>query len=614
MFNSKPERLKMMPILFPETFLRQEESDLFHSPEVLDGENAWLLKYFPKYYKLLNLRGFRISRAVRSKVEKLKVVRDCHGYYLFDDFKKLLRSSRKTLSRVPVRIFYEGNYQHFSSCLYFPKVKALDLTEDCGQEYSHRKEMHPTRPIPKKIYASYGHFWGGNRFVESLELALYDDFDLILLKKIGDSTRFLSCLKGVKLLIKASTNTLIELLKNKNLLKHITHFTITRYTQHEIDWRLIQSLIDCCPQLYSLSLPTVRRCCQGGPDLNFCLDLSSFQNLQALKITVDHIRIFLNGIDFPPSLREMTLDIVDSEKLNDFSDIFEIQQDNQGDGTIEDQDAKEWMSFVKHDILSNFFEKCKKLSKLQVLNLKFNICYQMDVFKHFLLPLLRTVPQLETFNFTSDHTPSEEQLFDLEFFFSEIQFLHSLKHLGIISRYRNQWIFSGAEDHQKLRSVSNLSSFEISGVKASSSFNLKKFLSAFLDSNNTNRVARKSLKFDKLNIFSSQDLIKILNLMRSVAHFPNLQIELQIYLTVENIDDLFSNFPYPIYVASNTRLKVEFFLKHFQGEKLTNEQKQDLKMRFGQFHFTLCAASDNKYVSNHKFLLESNNKLFDDSD
>ena len=257
MFFSQPEKSQMKPILYPEIFLRSKEGDLWHNPQVLDGEHAWLVKYFPKYFKNLILKGGeRIGRAVRSKVERLKVVRNCEGFYEWDDpqnyFKKLLRSSRKTLSTIPSVILFDRNDQDFSSCLFFPKVNALDFTRHWRHEYLVRREdLHLLRPKLKEISRSYGYFWRGNRSLGSLEVALFDDFYFILLEKIDHSKRFLSSLKKLKLSISASKSIISELMKRKNILEHITHFTIQN-SKEEFNWELIQSLISCCSQLYYL--------------------------------------------------------------------------------------------------------------------------------------------------------------------------------------------------------------------------------------------------------------------------------------------------------------------------------------------------------------------------
>jgi len=333
-----------------------------------------------------------------------------------------------------------------------------------------------------------------------------------------------------------------------------------------------------------------------------------------LKITTEHIRFFLNGIDFPPSVQEMTLDIEDYEKLNDFSDIFEVQQYRDSDGMIEDEDVRNWASFEKHKVLSGFFDKCKRLTKLRVLNLAFDVRYQLDILRHFILPLLRAIPRLETVNFTSysrfHNCSREHKLFDLGVFFSEIGLLHSLKHLRINSHPWDKWAFSGSK---KLHSLSKLSSIEITGARIYSEFDPKKFFNAFLDSTKINLdkiMSRKTVKFHQLYISSSQDFVKILNLMGSVSHFRGLQVDLQILFTVENIDELYSNFPYPVYVASNVRLRVEIHLKHFEGLQLTSEQKQDLKMIFGQLQFHVYKAG--RYFGDQKSLMRTNESFHDE--
>ncbi len=605
MFKSKPERPKMKPVLFPEVFFVKERTD-WDDWGYFQAEETYLLKYFPKYYKHLDLGRLRGgNRSAQSRIQKLKIVRSvayCYGYYMYEnpknDFKKLLRTSRKTVTRIPSAGGYVGLFEDFSLCLDFPKVKTLDLIERNESESKVREEWS-RRNIPvskKEISASYGHFWGGCGERIDLKVALRDEYDLILFKKIDSSKRFLSHLKRLELSIFASSRSMMtELMVNKNLLRHVTHLTIQR-AEEKIDWELVQSVLNYCPQLYSLSLPSAQ---SRESSQDFCLDLSCLQNLKVLEADVNHIRIFLNGIDFSPSLREMTLKIQDYEDLDNFSDIFETQQDGNDNNKrmIEEEDARDWISFEKHKVLSDFFEKCKKLSNLRALDLTFDVAYQMDIFRLFLLPFLGITPQLETLNLSLITRGSpysrEDKVFDLEIFLSEIGSLHSLKHLRINAYPWDKWTFSGSSDLQQLCCLSNLSSIEIKDARIYSDFDFKKFFKAFLESSNVKReniVTTKTVKFAKLALSSTQYFIRILNLMLSVSHFRKLQVDLEIDLIVQSIDEIYSKFHYPICVAHNTRLKLHVGIIHFKDSELTLEQKQYFKMIFGQLQFTINTA------------------------
>jgi len=626
MFSLKPEQKKIEPIVFLDQFLCEkiQRKSTYGSQE---ASHVSLSKYFPKYYKHLSLSSENLAGAIQSKVKRLKIVRSCYdSAYLKDGdektFKKFFRTNRKTLKDVPM----SGDYdvvQSFPLCTYFPRVKAINLENQYWglRKAYQRNPMSLGKSIQKRIYRSFGDFWSGCRFVESLKVGVYYDLDIVIIKKIDSSKRFLSFLKKLELEIlvrpQNSRKILIELIENKNFLRHVTHLKVGDFEEKRLDWKLFQSLISSCPRLYFLSFPTGSRDRRSGPyqsflNKDFCLDLGCLENLQVLEMDVKHFKTFINGVQFPPFLREMTLRISDHEESDSLKEFFDRQddQDEAADYMLldedqdeessekcqddmvgymlldEDQNERNWESSEKSRMLGEFFEKWKKLENLRVLNLTLDSLSDMDTLvKNFLLPLLRAIPNLETFNYEFLSQQSRWS-FDLEAFFSGIEPLRSLRHLRIHTDVRHNCVFSGLCPPQKLSSLSKLSSIEID-VKIHSRFDLKQFLDGFLGAHNPELKIKKSLKLPRLYLFRVQDFIRFLDLMHSVSDFKDFQAHLQIALVVERMSEIPSNFQNPIVVTSNIMLVVNIFIKDFESTILTQEQEQYFQMVFGQLQFTV---------------------------
>jgi len=624
MFDSSSEEKKFKPNFFSDKFL-QEKIRRKLCCDRLEANSVCLLKYFPKYYEHLAFSKENLPRAVESKARQLKVVRHCDAYDTPENdektFKKLFQINRKTLKSIPAI----GDSSKLWT--YFPRVKTINLEKQGWilRDFYQHQSMCGDKSIQKCIESSFGYFWNGCRFVENLEVAPCHDLDLVLIKKIDSSKRFLSFLKRVELEIHPANNNiqtirnlLMGLMENKDFLRHVTHVRMKRFYETRPDWEVIQSLINCCPQTCFLSFPTGERNREilNRPDQGFCFNLSCLQNLRVLEITVSHFKTFINAIHFPQSLQKITLSFLDHEQSDNLKEFFD-HQEREDDEKIEDQDARDWESFEKSKMLSNFFEKWRKLENLRVLNLTLCAFSETDTLMiNLILPMLRTIPRLKTFHyqFFRHHQSQEisDRSFDLGVFFSGIETLLSLQHVKIKTDFFHNCVLSGRWNPKKL---SPLSSLEIN-AKIHSQFDLKQFLKGFLGANDpelNKHLAQKTLRLPKLYLFCVRDFIRLLNLMHSVSYFKNFQAHLQVSLVVESIEEMYSHFKYPIYVASNTHLTVAIFIKNFEFRRLTQEEEQYFQRVFGQLQFTVKDA--NKHYcfvglfdpdsDSHRILMES---------
>ncbi len=573
MYFPKPEKRKMKPILHANELLHKRIEKCIIDDESLRVENACLLKYFPKYYKTLYLPIDGLSQAVKSKAKKLKIVRHC---YLSQPLTKLLQSSRKTLKSLP-EIHYD-----YAECVFwrdFPNVKTFQL-EKTGTYYFQYS------PKLDKFSGFYQPLWKGSR-IENLEAGCCDQSDLFRIKEINKSKQFFSCLKRLQLYLDMSRcqesfeEILVELFQNQNFLRHVTHCNY--FSNRQYDWKLIQSIINCCPQLSFLSVVNEIK-------EEFCLDLSYLLNLPVLDVQVKNLKNFAEKINFPSFLKKVTMDIVDDE----ISEVFDSQDSEDGVVTLEDQDARDFVSFEKYKVLSGFFEKWRKMDKLLILNLSISYLSKTDILRNFVLPLLNAVPQLEIFNFSSLYedrfAPQAKKTLDLGVLFSGIGSLKCLKRCRISTGPFINGVFSGLQNLQKSNFLANLSSLVIN-VKFDPNFGFKDFLKRLLNNDNfkseNNLAVSKNLKFLQVCVSSAEDFVRILNLMHSVSHIKNLQIELQIYLIVWCFEDISSNFRYPINVAKNIQTTAHIYFQSFEVREWASEHEEYFKRIFGQLEFTV---------------------------
>jgi len=293
---------------------------------------------------------------------------------------------------------------------------------------------------------------------------------------------------------------------------------------------------------------------------------------------------FIKGVIFPSSLQEISLTLVDTETPGNLKELFECQEN-------EEDDVKDWGSFEKHRILGDFLEKWRKFEKLRVLNLNLQILSDINIIvKNFILPLLGRILQLESFAFDFYSPPERDgKFFDLEMLLKGIEPMRALKSLKISTDFRYDCRFGNLI----IDDLSNLSELEIDVKMFSSNFDLKKFFNAFLWRKDDFEKRTKILKLRKVFIFSVQDFLRFLNDLRhhSVADFKNLlQVELKIYLFVENLSDISWNIKYPIVRVENILLRVNIFLKGFGRRMLSLEEKQSLERIFGEVRFTVSKA------------------------
>jgi len=329
--------------------------------------------------------------------------------------------------------------------------------------------------MEKALYRSYGYFWDGNRFVKKLKIANNDVYYWMILKKLGESKRFLQSLETLQLYVRRlpvrsmMRSSLIELLKNKEVLECVTHLKFEEYCEAlMLFWQLMESLINSCHRLSFLSLPVNLTAAQfeSGVEFNFSLNLCRLENLQALELKVNSLATFISGVELPQSLRKITFQAEKYTSIYDLPHIF---------GCV---DGSSPLSLDRYKVQQMFFDKWKKLHNLKILKLILPIFIKLDnIFKSLVIPLLKAIPQLETFVYKwSRYEINDYSPFDLNLLLEGVEPLRSLKKLKISPySYVSATSLPVVYNPNKVYFLPHITSLKID-TAVSTDFDFKKFI------------------------------------------------------------------------------------------------------------------------------------------
>jgi len=576
MFNKKPARTRMKPLLYPsEEFLNSKIiRNQAHIDE--DQNNLCLLKYFPKYYKDLRVYdrwNNPVPFNVQSKVRRVKILKRFQCVYPNGNDKKILKklfqTNRKTLKSLP-RCINGGFYFQIPGLnLYFPRINSINLSD-----LVYFQEDHQRKIMKDLVYRGCGYLGHANRFIRHLEISvILDNHWIVILKRLNKQKAFFSSLKTFSVRLKAkkevSRDLMVNLGENKDVLRAITHLNMI-YCKNYDQWDLIQSIISSCDRLVFLSFGDQY---ENASDSKFLLDLSGLKNLKVLEFTIHNLKIFIERIRFPSSVSKIEFVLGTGDQ--NFREFIDPQIP---DIRMNYQDIKEWEYFKKHKVMLSLFDKLRQLKNLKVLKLTVPKMLKTHIlFTNFIFPLLRTTPQLETLDcqirIPSNHNGNKIiEDFDLNVFFKGIESLRSLQHLKIENN-SGDFLYNP----QKTLFPPNLASIEFVGT-ISSGFSIQKFFKALFQ--NKEKIS-KNVKLSQIQLSCAQDLIVLLNSLHSVSHLKTSKIQLEVELYITDFSELVSNFPYPLYLARNTELKLRIILSE-NATSLGREDREYLDRVFGQ--------------------------------
>jgi len=221
------------------------------------------------------------------------------------------------------------------------------------------------------------------------------------------------------------------------------------------------------------------------------------------------------------------------------------------------------------------------------------------LFKNFVVPLLKAIPQLETFGFKWFNSYYCSSL-NLDVLLEGIEPLRSYRNLKISpdsSLSKSSLVVN--YNPQKVYFLPHVTSIKIDAAIAEN-FDLKKFISAILY-NVKLKVPEmnKTVKLSSLKISCAKQFIKTLQTLHVVSELKTVKFEMEIELINQTLPSLMESFLYPIYIAKNLLLTVNIKLVDSTSPiYLTEGLKQYLRGIFGQMDFTI-SYLEKSHLSTH---------------
>ena len=530
---------------------------------------AALLKYYPKYCRSLRFDDKEKRRSVISRIRQVKTVEKFlydfgwnssnKKYIIRKEVKHLFRNKRKSLRSLPIINSGDtGPFQRIVErvimdlCPYFPNIQTLRVFPQ--QLLHNQPENDPTLEyIERKMMKSYGYFWCTLRSVQHLVISTSAPNFWIILPQLQSAKNFLSSLKSFRLEVgpldhyddyhaddrKHPPRFLFQiLLQNQELLKYVTHLKFSRSLEkfHYYGYQ-VKSIIDCCSSLTFLSFPiesefySTSRNFSGSKAYLTLAPLQSLQTVRVLTLTVKDIWSFIEAFEFPLLLSKLTLHLYkDYSWRNVWNDLYPERGDNPADETA-------IKSYEKYNALVNFFGKFKRLAHLTSLGLNMPLFTEAsDIMNNFILPLAKSIPNLENFECQLYQGYCSSSPFDISIFLDGIASLEQLKSFKMFQRLSGQkssirygdWVMTF--DPLKSYHFPNLTSVYID-TWIHEYFNFKKFFKIF-------STELKEITLAKVHLSSIHSFTRLLRFFSNFEQIPSAKINITITLCLDSFDGL----------------------------------------------------------------------------
>ena len=552
------------------------------------AQAAYLLKYFPKYYKNLVINFSLEDWPVISKLKRTKVIENLtlgniRGAWRdeAESFNKLeqriFRNKRKSVKSLPIA---QASRLRTRISTFFPRITSLDLSLLMSGRFEQTwgmKAVFVSRDLERKIWRSYGYFWKGFRCLKHLKMSNTSNYLWLILKEINSSSRLLASLQTLKLSLKFEENPtetalvrnfLLELEKNGHVLSHLSHLNCERFEMFHCYDALMGSILSQCPKLVSLSFPigreapfyeTAEGIYKECKEIRVLEQMKTMENLRTLSVSAYGIKTLAKHFSVPPSVQKLSLTIGHSFYEQSLLNLF--QEPEYG-----------------------FFERWKGFHNLRTLNLRMRaIVKPSDLLYKFAKTLLEAIPNLKKFAFELVESPicpvDACEPLDFSLFLGNEATLKQLESLKVVLADGGQITF----ELEKIHTLSNLRKLVIEAA-LSDGFDPKTILQSFSPSSseNANIKIQKTLNLPPVLFKSVKPFKEFIKLATRRISSGNLALAMGIHLQIDSCQELFDHFKDPLPLSKNDgSLRLDVFLRSSEDEKVSDLQKKEFKRIFG---------------------------------
>jgi len=574
---------------------------------------AVLLKYCPKYCRSLCFYPIPQSQSVLSRIKQTKILeniefqgRSPEKKTVVKRMKQLIRNKRKTFRSLPQVNCHNINYFPLDMCLLLPRIQNLKIYQS-SYYYLNREKSFASRSFERKMLKFYGYFWQTLKYVRHLEISTSSENLWVILPRLESSKKFLNGLKSFRLVVdpqypltkfKYPRVLLQILLKNQDLLKHVTHIKFSSFYKFHYYGIMVKSILDCCSSLICLSFPIETEFI-SRPDLKHLTlaPLQSPQNVQMLTLEVDDIWAFIEAFEFPLLLRKLVLHLHNKYNwLKVWRALYPQMKD----------DKAAIQSYEKSKILLSFFEKFKPLALLTSFDLIMPLFVHADeVMNNFILPLLRALPKLENFSCQFSHVGlSINDPFEMSVFLNEIEHLKSFKIAQQLYEKENSIqagdlviLFNPGRFH----SFQAMTSVHID-TWISEDFDFKQFLKAF-------SAGLKEITLAKISLHSMRSFLQILKIFNNAGHLPSVRINLTFALCLDDFGDL-KQLTSPLILAKNVSVTTDIYISSSEDRVLDPKDVEVIQNTFRNLKVNLTLVISQNYSERHRQILKNNIPCF----
>jgi len=583
------------------TNLKTRKSKTFHHPqryltkklelrsqnEDLNVQAACLLKYFPKYYKNLDI-NLSSSRAcfVISKLRQTKMIENLtlegtDAKNLNKLEQSVFRNKRKLVKSLPsiqTSNEYTNSIYRPQISTFFPKITSLDL---CLMSELNDIQMESTfidRKLEPKIWRSYAYFWKGFQYLKHLEMANCNSHFWLIIRQVNSLPNLLSSLETLKLFLAfqcdPQSHSLVrdilgELNRNGSFLRRVTHLDCQDFgTLHYYD-DLMGSVLAHCPKLVSLNF-LIGREAQYYPDiseiykehggLEVFKQLERMNSLKTLNVSAYGLKSFVKYFSVPKSVKKLVLYVGHSFYNLSFLDLFQ-------------------------DPENRFFERWNGLQNLQTLKLKMRMIEgPNDLFHKFINPLLEALPNcLKKLRLEITGSPA--------FYWKNCRAID----LSLLLENKSPAL----KQLESLKILADSLKMELEPNKALKFLNLKKlaidgkifdwfdFESCFqlLPEKTFKTFKLSTLTFESIQLFRN-----FIKLIKKEMRQGNLALNLKIRVFIKSFQEVFDQFKIPIDLKG-ANVNLEIILMSPAGSdiisRLSKSRKNEFERIFGSFDLSL---------------------------